>query len=526
MKILKFLGWVIISFVILIGLALWFLPTIGRILITQELTERGFTNVVVHLDYPSAHAWTIPSLAFRTPEKLGEISISIDNTTITYSLDSVLNKRVETINIEHMKIGWNSSLLARRSAPSQASAPPSTDSQFDFPKLEFGTTLPILPFQHLRIENAEMTNPQAPPTLRHISMSASLEALPSEYNGTVNLYAEDIPMDLLTFSVTNSGIVSFKGEHTDTLDSPVFFLETVLDAEPPHLQLKGKTTINLQPFIHTIATLYPLPAEYQSVAGSFSGSWASVNPKPPSSADSFFGPIQGNFAFNIHMPTWAPFGRDIKAQTQGTFFLDGPALRIAIEPSSAGSVDLPFDSFLPPALVPIIAHKGFRSFKWNLLQPVHLVVPLKQNPKEIKIPNGQIQIVMHNSFEELDMTLAAENLAWEPTNGVTGRGNVSFSAQLKPRSTPSLQLEHLSLKAKITIEISEDSIEVALKPSFQLRLKNLRNETIHIPTFISRFPEGLFWTYHKKSKKLGIANFYFHLHPPVFFTPGPEMGNW
>ena len=116
MKLFKILGWTAIGFVILSGMAYWFLPTIGRILITQELTIRGFTNVEIHINRPNAHALTIPSLMFRTPRKYGATSINIDNTIITYSLDSLLNRQVETVNIEHMKIAWDSSLLEQPSS--------------------------------------------------------------------------------------------------------------------------------------------------------------------------------------------------------------------------------------------------------------------------------------------------------------------------------------------------------------------------------------------------------------------------
>ena len=63
MKFLKFLGWLVIGLTLLSGLTYWLLPTIGGMLITQELTNRGFTNVVVHLDYPGSNRLVIPSLA-------------------------------------------------------------------------------------------------------------------------------------------------------------------------------------------------------------------------------------------------------------------------------------------------------------------------------------------------------------------------------------------------------------------------------------------------------------------------------
>jgi hypothetical protein len=92
MKFLKFLGWSVIGLVLLSGSAYWLLPTIGSMLITRELTNRGFTNVVVDLNYPSATALAIPSLAFNTPAEYGSNTIIIDNTKITYSLNSLLNK--------------------------------------------------------------------------------------------------------------------------------------------------------------------------------------------------------------------------------------------------------------------------------------------------------------------------------------------------------------------------------------------------------------------------------------------------
>ena len=89
-----------IGLALLSGLAYWLLPTIGRILITQMLTNRGFTNVKIHIDRPNTHALTIPSLAFSTSAESGASSIIIDNTEITYSMDSLLNNVVDAVNID------------------------------------------------------------------------------------------------------------------------------------------------------------------------------------------------------------------------------------------------------------------------------------------------------------------------------------------------------------------------------------------------------------------------------------------
>jgi hypothetical protein len=94
MKFLKFLSWSVIGLALLSGLTYWLLPTLGSMLITQGLTNRGFTNVVVNLDHPGSHALTIPSLAFTIPLESGSTSIIIHNTEITYSLDSLLNNVV------------------------------------------------------------------------------------------------------------------------------------------------------------------------------------------------------------------------------------------------------------------------------------------------------------------------------------------------------------------------------------------------------------------------------------------------
>ena len=379
MKFLKFLGWSVIGLVLLSGLAYWLLPTIGSMLITQALTNRGFTNVVVHLDYPSSHALTIPSLAFSTQAESGANSIIINNTEITYSLDSLINNVVETVNIEHIKITWDSSILERPSSQSSSLPAPQTDSQFDFTSFGSGAPLPVLPFQHLRVKHVDISNPLAPPALQQISINASMDALQERYEGTIRFEGDGLLLNLLTFSLTQNGTVSFTGIHTNAPEKPLLNLNTSLERSPTALKLRGKTTLKLHPFIHTLAALYPLPPEYQSLTGTFSGSWTGTIHEQPSQAGSSLGPIQGDFALEAHMPTWPPFAQDIQLRTQGTFAIEGPTTTVVLQSSSSGSVNLSLNSLTPQALDQFISHKSLRSLRWNIRQPVPVVVSMKQH---------------------------------------------------------------------------------------------------------------------------------------------------
>jgi hypothetical protein len=522
MKFLKFLGWSVIGLALLSGLAYWLLPTIGSMLITQGLTNRGFTNVVIHLDYPSSHALTIPSLAFSTSAESGASSIIIDNTEITYSLDSLLNNVVDAVNIEHMRIVWDSSLLERPSSQSPSLPAPQTDSQFDFTSLGSGAPLPVLPFQHLHVKHLEISNPLAPPALQQISINASMDVFQEGYEGTIHLEGKGLLLNLLTFSLRHNGTVSFTGTHTNAPEDTVLNLQTSLERSPTALKLQGKATLKLHPLIHTLAALYPLPPEYQYLTGTFSGSWTGTVHEKPSQADSFFGPIQGDFALDAHIPTWPPFAQDVQLRTQGTFAMEGPAITIALQPSSSGSVNLSLNSSTPPVLKQFILHKGFRSFSWNIRQPISVVVPIKQNLDAIQIPSGQIQIAMRNSSEKLGILLSSRNLHWKPTSGLTGKGDVSISVHLKPASTPSLSLETLSLEASSSIEKSADQIVVTLHPSSFLRLSNMNKEAIHIPALEGRFPKALSWTYHTEAQTWELQAAASTLTLPSFSLQGKQ----
>jgi len=499
MKLLKFLGWSVIGLALLSGLTYWFLPSLGSMLITQGLTNHGFTNVVVNLDHPDSHALTIPSLAFTTPLESGSTSFIIHNTEITYSLDSLVNNVVEAVNIEHMRIVWDSSLLEKPSSPSPSLPTPQTDSLFDFTSFGSGALLPVLPFQHFRVKHAEISNPLAPPVLQQISIKANMDALQEGYEATIYLEGDDLLLNLLTFSLTPNGTVSFSGIHTNTPTDPVFDLKTSLKRSASSLELKGKMTLKLHPLIQTLAALYPLPPKYQSLAGTFSGSWTGTIHEQASQAISSLRSVQGDFALDAHIPTLLPFVQDVQLLTQGTFAVEGPAITVVLQPSSSGRVNLTLNSSTPPALAPYISHKSLRAFSWNIRQPLSLVVPMKPNLDGIQIPGGQIQIAMRNSSEQLGILLSPRNLLWKPTSGLSGKGEVSISVHLKPASTPFLNLETLFLEASTSIEKSADQIFVTLNtPSF-LRLSNMNKEAIHIPALEGRFPKALSWTYHTEA---------------------------
>ena len=519
MKVLKFLGWSVFGLVILAGLAYGFLPAIGTTLITQGLTNRGFTNVEITINSPGTHGLMIPSLAFRTPPESGSTSISIDNTEIIYSLDSLLNNVVETVNIERMKIVWDSSLLEKPSAPSPSHP---TDSPFEFRSFGSGAMLPVLPFQHLRINHVDISNPLAPPTLQQISLNANMDALPEGYEGSIHLEGDGLLLNRLTFSLTPNGTVSFTGTHTSAPDDPVLDLQTSLEPSTSGLALQGQAEIKLHPLIHTLAALYPLPAEYQAVTGKFSGTWTGTLQEQPSQADSPFGPIQGDFSLNAHMPTWPPLAQDIQILTHGTFSVEGPDLTVVLQPSSAGSVNLALDTLTPPALTPFLTHKGVRTLKWNILRPTHVVVPIKKSLDTVQVPSGHIHIAMQNASEQLEMFLSPQGLLWKPSSGVEGKGDVSISTHFKPAPTPSLSLEMLSLEVKANLSLSAGQIEVALNPTSLLRLSNVKNEAMHIPALKGRFPKGLAWIYHAESQTWELQAAASTLVLPTFSLQGQQ----
>ena len=522
MRLLKFLGWSIVGCILLVGLVYGFLPTIGRMLITQNLTNHGFTNIEITIDRPGIEALTIPSLAFRTPPESGATSISIDNIAITYSFDSLLNNVVETVTIEHMKIVWDSSILDRTSSPLPSSPATQTNSQFALSSLGSGVPLPVLPFQHFRVNQVDISNPWAPPTLQQISLNANMDALPEGYAGFIHLEGDRLLLNRLTFSLTPSGTVSFTGTHTSAPEDRVLALKTSLERSTSGWALHGQAALKLHPFIHTLSALYPLPAEYQTVTGTFSGSWTGVIYEQPSQSDPSVGPIRGDFTLEARMPTWPPFAQDIQLHTQGTFSTEGRNMTVSLQPSPSGSINLSLHALTPPTLNPFISHKGPRSFAWNIRQPIQVLVPIEKNLHSIQVTKGQIQIAMRNATEQLEMILSPQDLRWQPASGLEGKGEVSISTQLKPAATPSLTLETLSLEAHAAFTLAADQIDVTLNPLTILRISNMQNETMQIPAMESRFPKGLTWTYHTGSQSWELQATASTLDIPSFSLQGQQ----
>lgn len=516
-----------VGLALLTGLVYGFLPIIGTTLITQGLMNHGFTDVEITLDRPGIHALTIPSLLFRSPPESGSTAISIHNAEITYSLDSLLNNVVETVNIERMKIIWDSSLLEKPSTPPPSVPARPTDSPFAITSLSPEAILPVLPFQHLRVNRVEISNPLAPPTLQHISLNANMDALPEGYQGSVQLAGEGLLLNRLTFALTHKGTVSLTGIHTSAPEDPLLDLHTSLQQSTSGLALHGQAELQLHPLIHTLTGLYPLPAEYQAVTGNLSGTWTGTIPEHPSQADSPLGPFQGNFSLDANMPLWPPVAENIQVLAHGTFSVKGPDLTIVLEPSSAGSINLALETLTPAALTPFLTHKVLRSLKWEILRPVHVVVPIKKSLDTIQVPSGQLHLAMQNDSEQLDMLLSPEGLLWTPSSGIEGKGQVSISTHFKPATTPSLHLGALSLKANATFLLSADQFEIAFNPTSLLHLSNVKNETMHVPALEGRFPNGLVWIYHPASQAWKLQATASTLVIPSLFLQNQEwtLGN-
>lgn len=520
MKFIKFLGWGMISLVLLASLAYAFLPTIGRILIAQELSNRGFTNIKVHIDRPSLHTLTIPLLVFHTSPKTGSTSIAINNTAITYSLDSLFNNRVQTVTIEQMKVEWNSSFLDQPPDQSSSLPGPQVDSQFALRSLASG--LPVFPFQHLRLNHMEISNPNAPPTFQRVSLEASLDAHQERYEATIHLDGEAFPMNLLTFSMNNSGMVSFTGIHTNTPNDPVFSLETTLDRATSPLKLQGEATLKFHPFIQTVAALYPLPTEYQSLTGTFSGSWAGIIPDSPSPLHSLLDSIHGDFVLDAHLPTWPPFAQDIQLQTQGTVAVDEEQVRISVEPGSSGSANLAMGTFIPSAVESFLRHDDPRSVAWNIREPIEVETPIKDIFKTFQIPSGTVQLAVKNSSEQLDMRVSSKGLLLAPANKISGKADVAITSQHKPGPTSTWHPEEFFLEGDASIALMPNQIAISFNPSSYFRFSEMHSGPLYIPTLVSRFPQGAAATYLFDKKTLIVETTASSLALPSVFMQDQE----
>ena len=522
MKLFKFLGWLILGIFLLAGLAYGFLPTIGQALITQGLTNQGFTNVDVTIERPNTQALTIPSLAFTTPAASGATSIIIDNTKITYSLDSLIKNMVDTVSIEHITIDWNSSLLEESTDSSPSLATPSRNSRFNFNTLSSEAWLPVLPFQHLHVHHVDIANPSAPPTLQEISLNANVDAIPEGYEGSVHLKGETLLLNLLNVSLTQDGTVSVIGTHASNPEDRLLDLETTLKPSGSSLKLHGKAKLEFHPLIHTLTALYPLPPHYQSITGTFSGNWTGAINDESSPSGSIIGPIQGDFRLGATIPTWPPLAQDIQIQTQGTMSFVDETVTLTVLPSSSGSVKLTMDTFIPPAIESFIRHDDRRSVSWNIRKPVHVKIPIKNVLDSAQIPSGTIHMAMNNSSEKLDMLLSSKGLLWTQTSKISGKAQVQISAQLNPGPAPTWHPEELYLEGHASIALSPNQIDVAFNPSSYFRFLKMKQEPIRVPTLTSRFPQGATATYLLDKKTLTVKTTASSLSLPSVFMQDQE----
>ncbi len=500
MKFFKFLGWSVIGLILLTSLAYGFLPSIGNLLITQGLSNRGFTNISINMTRPTLQTLTIPSLIFHTPTESGSAAIYIHDTTITYSLDSLLGNIVEAVNIEHIKIEWDSSFLNTPKNPSSASQVPQEDSRNIFTSFGSEGFLPLLPFQHLVVKKMDIFNPSAPPTLQEISLSAKMDAQQEKYEGSIHLEGKELLINFITLSLSQDGQLSFSGMHSSTPEDLALELKTSVKSTGSSLKLQGKTTLKLHPIIHTLSALFPLPTEFQNITGEFSGTWEGSIREQSASVDSPIGTIRGNFSLDARMPSLDPIAKDIQLLTNGTLSTDGRTLTMALLPSSSGSVNLSLDPFTHSALAPFVSHHGPRLLTWKIQEPIHVVAPLNSNPEGAQIQTGKFHFAIHNTAEQIEVVLSPNNLRWQKSSGLIGKGEARIFSEIRPKATPSLSLANLELETHASFSLATNQIAVRLHPSSLLRISKLKNETISIQTIEAIFPKGLSWNFDTPSK--------------------------
>ncbi len=486
---------VLFGLVAIIGCYL-LLPLGVSYLLAEKLRDLGYTHVILQVGYPGWKHMRVPVVSFQ--EDLGEerLIVSIMNTEIQYDLSQLLQGRASRIVLRDATIQV---LNTPSTNPFNKEKKPS--EEFDnnpspFSLLTAGDllrSLPIVPFDELRLDHLSLFREQATGPLRRVTIVGSLTYSGREVGGHVSFRGLDTASYGLVVVGHSASTWSAILAPQRPESPPIVAWQSQAHPSGEQIQINGRLQVNVQELAPFIALLVPIGPELEKVTGRIVIDWAGKadTDTPLDALDQDAQThLAGSIRVNVTLPGLKGVAKDIAVAYEGVFEGNASRLEWVMSPGVLLTATVNTQPRIIPDMIRLMLPDGDQPVQMENKQPVHGTVYGRETPVRmivqgpLDVSYGQATGPVVAQFQ----TARAEGVGHEL---VLVEGAYGLEGALPKAITDMFPAKEAVGGVRGTVKLSKTQVEGVLFPESSVTVKQIGNGTTHIPGLILQLSEPM-----------------------------------
>lgn len=454
------------------------LPLGASYLLANRLRDHGYSNVILQLGYPGWAQMRIPVVSFQ--QDLGEerLMVSLTDAEVQYDLIQMLQGRVSRIVLRDAAIH----------VLNVQSTEPSVQGERDTDELDDGASpwrlltagdllrsLPILPFDELRLDHLTIFREQATGPLRKVTIDGSLTYSGREVGGRLAFRGRDTASYGLVVVGHSASTWSVTLASQRPQASPIVFLQSQAQPNGSQIQVKGRLQINVQELAPFIALLVPIGPELERVTGEVEINWSGIAAAEAALSslwDDERTHLDGNMRVNATLPALKGVAKDIAVAYEGRFGGNTTQAEWTISPGVLLTATINTQPRIIPEAVRLILPHGDQPVRIENRKPVQGTLYWKETPIRT-VAQGPLHVTYGRTPGPL--------VAQFETTRAEGRGNelvLAEGAYHLEGLLPKTITERLSAKEAMggvhgTVKLARTHIRGVLSPPSSITAKQI-----------------------------------------------------
>jgi hypothetical protein len=462
------------------------LPLGASYLLAEKLRDLGYTHVILQLGYPGWKHMRIPVISFQ--EDLGEerLIVSAMNTEIQYNLSQLLRGRTGRIVLRDATIQVLNSPSANPFGEGEKSTEEIDNDPSPLNLITAGDllrSLPILPFNELRLDHLSLFREQATGPLRRVTIVGSLTYSGQELGGHVSIRGLDTASYGLVVVGNSSSTWSAILASQRPQSPPIVAWQSQASPSGEQIQINGRLQVNVQELAPFIALLVPIGPELEKVTGQMAIDWVGK-----ADADTPLGSLDqdaqtqlaGNIRINATLPRLKGVAKDIAMAYEGKFEGNASRLEWVMSPGILFTATVNAQPRIIPEMVRFMLPHGDQPVQMANNQPVQGTVYWRESPVRM-IVQGPVDVSYGQATGPVVAKFHTTRVEGVGRELVLVEGAYDLQGILPQAITEMLSAREAVGGVRGTVKLSRAQVEGMLFPESLVTVKQIRMGTTHIP---------------------------------------------
>jgi hypothetical protein len=472
------------------------LPLSASYLLANKLRDYGYNNVILQLGYPGWAHMRIPVVSFQ--QDLGEerLMVSLTDAEIRYDAAQLVQGRVSRIVLRDAAIHVLNVQPTVPATKDGRDPDQPNDEESPWRLLTAGDllrSLPILPFDELRLDHLTIFREQATGPLQKVTIDGSLTYSGREVGGHLVFRGRDTASYGLVVVGHSASTWSVTLASQRPQAVPIVSWQSRAHPDGSQIQVNGRLQINVQELAPFIALLVPIGPELERVTGEVAIDWAGIAAAEAALSSLWEDErthLNGNMRVNVTLPALKGVAKDIAVAYEGRFVGNASQAEWAMSPGVLLTATINTQPRIIPEAVRFILPHGDQPVRIENRKAVQGTLYWKETPIRtvaqgpLHVTYGRTPGPLVAQFE----TTRAEGLGNEL---VSAEGAYHLEGILPKAITERLSAKEAMGGVQGTVKLARTHMRGVLLPSSSMTAKQIGQGGTFIPSVTLYLSEPL-----------------------------------